>query len=143
MLGEKYIAEDITQNVFLKLYENLGNIRKTQSVVPWLYITARNEVYSHWRKEKIKREIHLDEENEYKSNENISADLEGAEIKELIKTEINNLNIELKETFILREYSELSYKEISQILNVEESQVKGRLFRARQKLVERISKLVR
>ncbi len=47
-------AEDITQNVFLKLYENLGNIRTTQSIVSWLYITARNEVYGSWRKREIK-----------------------------------------------------------------------------------------
>ena len=48
-----------------------------------------------------------------------------------------------KEIFVLRQYSELSYKEIANVLGVEEGFVKGRLFRARQKLIDKISKLVR
>lgn len=143
MLGEKYIAEDITQNVFLKLYENLENIRKAQSIVPWLYITARNEVYSVWRKEKVKKEIYLDEDYDYESKGDPAEDFENIEYKSIVLNEINKLSTELKETFILREYSGLSYKEISNILKIDESQVKGRLFRARQKLINKISKYVR
>ncbi len=143
MLGEKYIAEDITQNVFLKLYENLGNIRKTQSVVSWLYSTARNEVYTHLRRKKIKKEDFIGEDFEVKSYDDLAGDFEGAELKELIRIEVNEMNEEFKEVFILREYSGLSYKEIAGVLSIEESQVKGRLFRARQKLVDKISKLVR
>ena len=143
MAGERNSAEDIIQNVFMKLYENLENIRKTQSVVSWLFITARNEVYGGWRKKEIKKEIYFEEDKEYKSGDDLALDLEGVELREIIKTEINNLSTDLKEAFILREYSGLSYKEISDILKVEESQVKGRLFRARQKLIDRVSKFVR
>ncbi len=143
MLSEKFIAEDITQNVFLKLYENLGNIRQSQSVIPWLYTTARNEVYMHLRKKRVRKEDGIKEDAEYRSGEDLAGEIEGAEIKELIQNGIAELREDLKEAFILRQYSELSYKEIANILNIEESQVKGRLFRARQALTEKISKLVR
>lgn len=143
MVGEKYNAEDITQNVFLKLYENLGNIRKTQSVVSWLYTTARNEVYNNLRRKKIKKEDLLGENFECKSYDDLVGEFENAELKELINKEVNEMKMELKEVFLLREYSELSYKEISGILSIEENQVKGRLFRARQKIIEKISKLAR
>jgi len=143
MLGEKYIAEDITQNVFLKLYENLKNINKAQSVVSWLYTTARNEIYGYLRREKIKKEDYIKENFEYASGENLIADMEDVEIKNIIDAEILSMEEETKEIFILRHYSELSYSEIAGVLDLNESLVKGRLFRARQKLIEKVSKLVR
>ena len=143
MLGEKFTAEDITQNVFLKLYENLKNINKAQSVVSWLYTTARNEVYGYLNRKKIKSEDYIEENIQYPSNENISVELEGSEIRSIIENEIINMEEETKEIFILRHYSELSYSEIAGVLGLNESLVKGRLFRARQKLIEKVSKLVR
>jgi len=143
MLDEKYMAEDITQNVFLKLYENLKNINKAQSVVSWLYTTARNEVYGYLRRKKIKSEDYIDENIQYSSNDNLNIELENIEIRSIIENEIVNMEEETKEIFILRHYSELSYGEIGNILGLNESLVKGRLFRARQKLIDKVSKLVR
>jgi len=143
MLDEKYMAEDITQNVFLKLYENLKNINKAQSVVSWLYTTARNEVYGYLRRKKIKSEDYIDEDIQYSSNDNLNIELENIEIRSIIENEIVNMEEETKEIFILRHYSELSYGEIGNILGLNESLVKGRLFRARQKLIDKVSKLVR
>ncbi len=143
MLNEKFIAEDITHNVFLKFYENIRKIKRNQSIAAWLFVTARNEIYMHLRKKKIKKEDYLSEEFEISSDENFIKDMEDLELKELLSSELEEMNEELKEVFLLREYSELSYKEISGVLNIEESQVKGRLFRARQKLIDKISKHVR
>ncbi len=143
MLDEKSMAEDITQNVFLKLYENLKNINKAQSVVSWLYTTARNEVYGYLRRKKIKSEDYIDENIQYSSNDNLNIELENIEIRSIIENEIVNMEEETKEIFILRHYSELSYGEIGNILGLNESLVKGRLFRARQKLIDKVSKLVR
>ncbi len=143
MLDEKYLAEDITQNVFLKLYENLKNINKAQSVVPWLYTTARNEVYGYLRSKKIKSENYIEDNIQYPSNDDLNIELESIEIRSIIESEIINMEEETKEIFILRHYSELSYAEIASVLGLNESLVKGRLFRARQKLIDKISKLVR
>ena len=50
MVSDKMIAEDVVQNVFIKLYENLGKIRNKKSISFWLFKTARNEIYSHFKK---------------------------------------------------------------------------------------------
>ncbi len=143
MLNDRFTAEDITQTVFLKLFENLDNIREKGSVLSWLFVTARNEVYSYLRKKHVRSENCLDEDAGYASKYNLNENVENEELKKIIKNEVNLLADDLKEAFVLREYSELSYKEISSLLDVEESVVKGRLFRARQKLIDKVSKLVR
>jgi RNA polymerase sigma factor (sigma-70 family) len=143
MLNDKSLTEDITQNVFLKLFENLAFIKNSSNPASWLFITARNEVFSFLRKKKIRNENYIDADTEFASETNVIAEFEELEIKDLIEKEIKNMTTELKEIFVLREYSGLSYREISNILGIEEGIVKGRLFRIRQKLVDKISKLVR
>ena len=143
MLNDKSSTQDITQNVFMKFYENIAVIKNTSTPGNWLFITARNEVFGSLRKRKIRNENYLDEDSEYASETNIIKDIEELEIKIIVEKEINNLDEDSKEIFVLREYSGLSYREISQVLGVEEGIVKGRLFRARQRLIDKISKLVR
>ena len=143
MLNDKSVTEDITQNVFLKFYENLSTIKQVSKPGSWIFTTARNEVFSFLRKKKIRSENYIGEDFEYDSFERIADDMEETEIKNIIENEINCMEEETKEIFVLRQYSELSYKEIANVLGVEEGFVKGRLFRARQKLIDKISKLVR
>ena len=143
MLSDKSVTEDITQNVFLKFYENLPVIKEINKPGTWLFTTARNEVYSFLRKKKVRSENYFEEDFEYDSGERIASDMEETEIKNLIENEIENMEEETKEIFVLRQYSELSYREIASVLGLDEGIVKGRLFRARQKLIEKVSKLVR
>ncbi len=143
MLNEKFLAEDITQNVFLKLYENLSNIKNKQNVIGWLYVTARNEIYGHLRKKQIKKENYIEEGIDFESEDDLLKKIEEIELKELVSGEIDLLNNELKEVFLLREYSELSYKEISGVLNIEENLIKARLFRARQQLIKKVLPLIK
>jgi len=143
MLSDKSVAEDIVQNVFLKFYENLKIIKQKSYPSAWLFTTARNEIYGYLRKKKIRSEELMDEDFDYASIENLKADIEESEIKDLIEKEIDKMNEDTKEIFLLRHYSELSYKDIANVLGIDESIVKGRLFRARQILIDKISKLVR
>lgn len=143
MLGDKSVTEDIVQNVFLKFYENLAVIKQSGKPLAWLFTTARNEVYGYLRKKKIRSENLIDDEFDYASNESTNEELEETEIKDLIEKEIGSMNEDTKEIFVLRHYSELSYKEIANVLGLDESIVKGRLFRARQTMIDKISKLVR
>ncbi|MEK6552026.1 MAG: sigma factor, partial [Bacteroidota bacterium] len=46
------LAEDIAHNVFLKLYDNLDRIRDAEKTEVWIFTTARNEIFSHFRKNK-------------------------------------------------------------------------------------------
>ncbi len=57
MLNDKMRADDIVQEVFIKLFENLNNIHNKQSVQFWLFKTARNELMSFFRSTKNKKLI--------------------------------------------------------------------------------------
>ncbi len=145
MVGNKMVCDDLIQNVFLKLFENLKSIKNKKSIKYWIYTTARNEVYTYFRKKKIDITKFVTEdvsELEAKSKENIEYQFELKEMKNLIIKELDNISIEQKEIFLLKEYGGLSYKEIANISNIEENLVKSRLYKTRQKLINRISKII-
>lgn len=139
------VCDDLVQNVFLKLFENLDSIKNRESIKFWIYTTARNEVYLYFRKKKIDTTKFISDDTsdiETRSNENIEYQFELKEMKNLILNELNNISIEQKEIFLLKEYGGLSYKEISIISNIDENLVKSRLYKTRQKLIVRLSKII-
>ena len=69
-------------------------------------------------------------------------EIENKELNKLILTELDLMNEDFKEVFVLKEYSGLSYKEIASLLTIDEELVKSRLYKARQKLINKISKLI-
>jgi len=142
MVRSSMTAEDIVQNVFLKLFEKMDSIKDFGSIRFWLLKTARNEVYGYFRKEKNHKEETLDENKESLIESNLSNEIEEKEINEIVRNEIDLLPTELREIFILREYSELSYEEISQMIGVSKEIVKSRLFSTRQKLIKNVSKKI-
>ena len=135
-------AEDITQSVFLKLYENFENLQKKESANYWIFRTARNEYYNYYRKEKRKSNINDDLITNQKDEFELESYIELQEMKKIILSELDKMEIEQKEVYLLKEYGGLSYKEISETLEVEVNLVKSRLYKVRQKLINRISKLL-
>lgn len=138
-------ADDIVQDVFIKLFENLNNIHNKQSIQFWLFKTARNEMMSFLRNTKTKKFISesLDiEDVEIENKISLAEEIENKELSKLILIELENMNEDFREVFVLKEYSGLSYKEIASLLSIEEDLVKSRLYKARQKLINKISKLV-
>ena len=145
MVGNKMVCDDLIQNIFLKLFENLNSIKNRESIKFWIYTTARNEVYTYFRKKKIDTAKFINEdpsEVEKTSNENIEYQFELKEMKNLILNELENISIEQKEIFLLKEYGGLSYKEIALISKIDENLVKSRLYKTRQKLINRLSKII-
>ena len=138
-------ADDIVQDVFIKLFENLNNIHNKQSIQFWLFKTARNEMMSFLRNTKNKKFITeaVDiEDFEIENKISLADEIENTELKKLILDELEVMNEDFSEIFILKEYSGLSYKEIASLLEIDEELVKSRLYKARQKLINKISKLV-
>ncbi len=142
MLNEKMVAEDILQNVFMKLYKNLPLIENKESISSWLYTTARNEIYEHLRRKKSKPVFYLEDDFDVRDENNLESLIDNKEIQKTIEIEIEKIPVEQKEVFLLKEYSQLSYKEISAIQNIDEELVKSRLFKARKKLITRLSKIL-
>lgn len=142
MVQSSMTAEDIVQNVFMKLFEKMDSIKSFESIRFWLLKTARNEVYSYFRKTKSRKEEALEENEESLTDSNLGNEIEEKEAQEIVRNEIDLLPAELREIFVLREYSELSYEEIGQMLGLSKEIIKSRLFSIRQKLIKNVSKRI-
>lgn len=142
MVRSTMTAEDIVQNVFLKLFEKLDSINNLESVRFWLLKTARNEVYGYFRKEKNHKEEQLEASEQSLIDASLSSTIEEKEFSDITQNEIAQLPVEQRELFVLREYSELSYEDIGQLLGLSKDIVKSRLFSIRQKLIKNIAKRI-
>ena len=134
-------AEDMTQEIFIKIYKNIYKCEGKQSIKTWVYTIAYNTCIDEVRKRKGKNNISLDmeiegEENSFSlnipSNEHTpeSALLEKEGLLE-IEQAINSLNEVNKTLIFLRDIKGLSYNEISEIMQLNIGTVKSRLNRAR------------
>jgi RNA polymerase sigma-70 factor (ECF subfamily) len=145
MSSDRMQTDDIVQDVFIKLYQNLDLIRNKDSVLAWLFRSARNELYSLYRNTKLKK-LYMESEDydeiEKEDDFSLSEEIETKELNEIIMKELENINPEQKEIFVLKEYSGLSYKEIAVLIDIDEELVKSRLYKVRQKLIKRVSKLL-
>ena len=146
LLNDRMTAQDIVQNVFLKYFENIENIRNKDSANFWLFKAARNEVFSHIRAKKVRVDqfnVSDIEDVEIKSEYKLDELVETKELERLLKDNLAVMNPEQSEVFLLKEYSGLSYKEIAEILNIDENLVKSRLYNTRQKLIDIFSKILK
>ena len=140
--GDSMVADDITQNVFLKLYENFDNLRDQESANFWIFRSARNEYYNYYNKNKRNIEITEPIINNEKDEFELESYIELKEMKAIVLSELNKMAYDQKEVYLLKEYGGLSYKEIANTLEIDENLVKSRLYKVRQKLINKISKMV-
>jgi len=142
MIYDKMVCEDIIQNAFIKLFENMDKIRIKESVQYWLFSTVRNDVYTYFRNKKIRvDQFYAEDSDEINivSGEQVEYDFEQKEMHELIMNELNKMDIGQRDVFLLKEYGGLSYKEISVMMGINEELVKSRLHKTRQKLIRKLS----
>lgn len=145
MSADRMLTDDIVQDVFIKLYQNMDSIRNKQSIQFWLFKSARNELYTIFRNTKLKKlynESEDLEEIEIEDSVSLVDEFDFKELNKMVIDELEKLNPDQKEIFILKEYSGLSYKEIATLMEIDEELVKSRLYKVRQKLIKKISKLV-
>jgi RNA polymerase sigma-70 factor, ECF subfamily len=134
------LAEDISHNVFLKFYDNLDTIRNKERIEFWIFTTARNEIFNHFRKNKNRINEPFEFHEERFSSNNLYDDFEQKELIDLIEEELKEMDSSQSEVYYLKEYSGLSYKEIAEMMNITEDIVRSRLFKVRQKLKTAIIK---
>lgn len=151
MVRDKNEADDICQDIFIKVYRFLHQFKGKSKFFTWLYRLTINTCINaqNGRKRKLSTVSlsHPVGENEEslvafieEDNTNNCA-LENLQNKELgmkLNLAIESLPDELKEVFVLREIDDLPYKELAKILQCSEGTIKSRLFRAREKLKEKI-----
>jgi len=134
-------AQDITQEVFLRVFQTLKSFRAGEgSFVVWLTRLTRNLLIDHYRRGKMQRMTDSIEDQLPVLEEHGSAAartegmLEGREASEMLQAALQKLSPELREAVVLRDLEELEYREIAVVLKVPEGTVKSRLNRGRAEL---------
>jgi RNA polymerase sigma factor (sigma-70 family) len=135
LLRHREEAEDAVQQTFLAAYGSLLNGNEPRHPAAWLATIARNECWG--RIEKRMREPLTEREPESTLPDPVAAAAERADLGELWRA-IGDLPRQQREALLLREFSGLSYVELSQALAVSEPAVESLLFRARRELRARL-----
>lgn len=140
MLKNQMDAEDITQEVLIRTWQNIDNFNFLAAKA-WIMRTTHNLCIDYLRRNRsiYHREIQIEEDiqeeiadMEIKSNPEVSVDKMISE--NVIKEAIENLSERLKSVFVLYELQQFKYKEISEMLDVPINTVKVNILRARKQL---------
>ncbi|MFT6715870.1 MAG: RNA polymerase sigma factor (sigma-70 family) [Saprospiraceae bacterium] len=127
-------SNDIVQESFMKLWINREKV-ETPKAKSWLFTTAHNALINFVKKRGRMSSLDALEIDRGKEDKN------EFELKEIIDKALAVLPEQHKSILLLRDYEGYNYKEIGEIMNLNESQVKVYLFRARQKVKEQIKDL--
>ena len=141
-------AEDIAQDVCIEILEKVGQFNRTSSLSTWIYRVTVNKSLNFVRKNKRKQLVQQFESFFYKKDGNSGNAIaepssndnsfENNERKHILDTAINSLPENQKTAFILSKYEELSYKEITEIMNLSLASVESLLQRAKQSLQKKL-----
>ena len=139
--GRDSEAQDLTQEVFLRVFRALGSFRSTEgSFNTWLARLTRNLLIDNYRRtrnqrvtDSIEEQLPRVEARDSMRNRTDSA-VAGREASELLQSALGKLSPELRETIILRDLQEMEYREIAEVLAIPEGTVKSRLNRGRAEL---------
>ena len=144
MLGREEDARDATQETFLAAFRNLRGFRGEAKVSSWLHRIAVNQCISRQRRSKVRSESALEEEHEasFATPRNWSpAHLaEGRQETAAVRRAINSLPVELRQVVVMKEFEELTFREIADALELPLSTVKSRLYTALKQLQMRLQK---
>ena len=145
--GSDSQAQDMTQEVFLRIFKNLKSFRSGEgSFTTWLTKLTRNLLIDHYRRTKLDRATDSIEdqlpvlEEVQTTFTRTDGLLAGREASEILQAGLQRLSPELREAVILRDLEEMEYREIARVLNVPEGTVKSRLNRGRSELARVLRK---
>jgi RNA polymerase sigma-70 factor (ECF subfamily) len=132
-LENKYMAQDITQDVFLKLFQNLNTYIHVGKLKNYLYVIAKNTIKDYLKKRK---EIYVDEIEKYSTN-----NIEDVDRVIVVQNVVKQLNDQERELIILRYYQNLRYSDIAKILSMPVSSVRYNVKQVEKKMKEKMKGL--
>lgn len=135
--------EDVCQEVFMKVYQNLGKYRNECKLSTWIATIAYNTSINYLRKFKKVEEVNPDDSAAYqKLTEYKPASYENTDLHRYIRDQIELLPIQYRTVLTLFHLEEFSYQEIEQITGMPEGTIKSYLFRAKAILREKLKFIV-
>jgi RNA polymerase sigma factor (sigma-70 family) len=145
-VGKHDEAEDLTQDIFLKIFRSLDTFDRRANFQTWLISVSRNLCIDHYRsvrkeRETIDRQVDANELAPAAPEPGPIAALEQRDRVALLRQALARLPESLRTAVVLRDLQELSYQEIADRLNLPEGTVKSRINRGRTELARQVRKL--
>jgi RNA polymerase sigma-70 factor, ECF subfamily len=140
--GSASEAQDLTQDVFLRVFKTVASFRSTEgSFGTWLARVTRNLLIDHYRRtrqervtDSIEEQLPMLEEAGAAAAVRPDPGLGGREASEILQANLQKLSPDLREAVILRDLQEMEYREIAAVLQIPEGTVKSRINRGRAEL---------
>jgi RNA polymerase sigma-70 factor (ECF subfamily) len=145
-VGKHDEAEDLAQEIFLKLFKSLDTFDRRANFQTWLISVSRNLCIDHYRsvrkeRETIDRDVDAGDLSPASSDTGPYAALEHSDRRALLRHALDGLAPTLRSAVMLRDIHELSYQEIAERLDLPEGTVKSRINRGRLELARQIRKI--
>ncbi|MGA2361073.1 MAG: RNA polymerase sigma factor [Candidatus Aminicenantales bacterium] len=131
-------AEELYQDVYLKAWQDIGSVRVQNSARPWLLRIARNVCLNHLRKKRQDRRLFYDNQLPMVERDTPEMSIIRGELGLVLKGAVQSLPTRFRDVFVMREYGQLSYEEISETLGIKIGTVMSRLSRARRSVMEEL-----
>ena len=144
--GRHDLAEDLTQDVFVKIFKSLGTFDRRANFQTWLVSVSRNLCIDHYRsvrkeRESIDRDVDPGDLAPVAHTTSPYQSLEQRDRAQLLRRGLAELAPSLKQAVMMRDLQELSYQEIADKLGLPEGTVKSRINRGRNELARQISRI--
>ncbi|HSS73870.1 MAG TPA: RNA polymerase sigma factor [Gaiellaceae bacterium] len=133
LVGDRALAEDLTQEVFLRVYQGLPKFSLRCKFTTWLFQVTKNRVLDELRASE-RRPRHLVALDDIPPLEALDAPIERGETVDALWRAIEKLSTDLKMALLLRDVTGLSYTEIADSLEITLATVKWRIYKAREEV---------
>jgi len=145
-VGRHDEAEDLTQDIFLKIFKALHTFDRRANFQTWLISISRNLCIDHYRsvrkeRETMARDVDASQLAPASRERSPYGELEQIDLRQRIKTALAELPPALREAVVLRDLQEFSYQEIADRLQLPEGTVKSRINRGRLELARQMRRL--
>ena len=133
LVGDRSLAEDLTQEVFLRIFQGLPSFSLRSKFTTWMFQVTKNRVLDELRASERRPRAVVSLED-VPPLEVLDTPLEGVEAIDALWRGIDDLNVDLKMALLLRDVVGLSYTEIADSLEVTLATVKWRIYKAREEV---------
>jgi RNA polymerase sigma-70 factor, ECF subfamily len=149
LIGRPEDVEDVAQEVFIRLYFSLGQLRTPEVFEPWLYRLTVNASYDYLRKSRRRLESRMADLSEQQvmmadavaGTRAQTEDGEKRRVKDTVEELLGAVSADDRILLTLKEVEGLSLKELEKVYKVNENALKVRLFRARQRVLKKMKEI--
>lgn len=137
MVGNSWVADDLTQDTFIKVQQNLNGLKDPSKLKPWIFRIARNRCLDYFRSGAMQNENQAPKERAEASIEPLAQiQMEQQQMSKCVQDKIRLLPERLRVVLALADTMDFSHQEIADILHINVGNAKVRLHRARKALTD-------